>query len=436
MRQTWRRLAKQGWMLAAMMLAACASEQPAPSLTWHRDVAPLMQERCGGCHVEGGIAPFALQSHAQVFERRAEIREAVSSRRMPPWQPGPGCAEYLDDLSLSEEQITLITRWVDAGAPEGSVRDARPVAPSPPVGLSRVDLELRMPLEYTPQKAPDDYRCFILDWPHERAQYITGFNGKPGTLAEIHHLIAYLIRPEEVAQVQALDNAEPGPGYTCFGGPGGKGAQVWLGAWAPGAMGGDYPERTGLEIQPGSKIVLQVHYNTHSAAPSPDRSSLQFKLDERVDTPAYMLLWTDASWVLNKTMDIPAGQADVMHRWTSEPSSVLEAVTRGAVPNGEPLTLHTAALHMHTLGTRARLEVLRQAGGTECLLDIPRWNFSWQNSYRLREPRELMPGDRLTVECHWDNSAPGAVDTHWGEGTHDEMCLGILYMTPKKTTVR
>jgi len=424
------------WLLAAMMLAACSNGQQAPELTWHRDVAPLVQERCGGCHVEGGVAPFALQSHAQAYERRAEIREAVSSRHMPPWQPGPGCAEYHDDTSLSEEQISLITRWVDAGAPEGSSRDARPIPARPTGGLSRVDLEMEMPLEYTPRQNPDDYRCFILDWPHEQLRYITGFNGRPGTRAEIHHLIAYLIRPEEVATVQALDDAEPGPGYTCFGGPGNQGAPTWLGAWAPGAMGADYPESTGLKVQPGSKVVLQVHYNTSHVAPSPDRTSVQFKVDERVDTPAYVLLWADSAWVSEKTMHIPAGQADVVHRWTYEPSALLEAITGGVVPNGQPVTLHTAALHMHTLGTRARLEVLRQAGGSECLLDIPRWDFNWQNTYRLMEPREVRPGDQLTVECHWDNSAPGAVDTNWGEGTRDEMCLGILYMTPRTPTVR
>jgi hypothetical protein len=424
------------WVLAAMALAACSSEPQTPAVTWHRDVAPLVQERCGGCHVEGGIAPFPLQLHSQALERREEIREAVSSRRMPPWQPGPGCAEYQGDFSLSEEQISLITRWVDAGAPEGSLLEAHPNPPRPPAGLSRVDLELPMPIEYTPQQAPDDYRCFILDWPHEQTRFITGFNGMPGTPAEIHHLIAYLIRPGEAATVQALDDAEPGPGYTCFGGPGSTGTPAWLGAWAPGGIGQDYPESTGLEVEPGSKVVLQVHYNTSHVAPSPDRTTVQFKVDERVDTPAYVLLWLDPDWFFEKTMDIPAGQADVMHRFTYEPSALLEAVTRGEVPNGQSLMLHTAALHMHTLGTRARLEVLRQQGGTECLLDIPRWDFNWQNSYRLTAPREVRPGDQLAVECHWNNSASGAVDTNWGEGTGDEMCLGILYMTAKPPAVR
>ncbi len=419
------------WGLAAIMLLACSSSSSPSALTYHRDVAPLMQEKCGGCHVEGGIAPFPLQTYEQAFELREEIREAVQARTMPPWLPGPGCAEYSGDLSLSEEQIEMITRWVDSGGREGSPSEARFVPAPPPSGLSRVDRELTMPVEYTPTKAPDDYRCFILDWPEEQVRYVTGFNGKPGTQAEIHHLVAYLIRPEDTATVQALDEAEPGPGYTCFGGPGVNGGTVaWLGAWAPGTQGGDFPEGSGLEITPGSQVVLQVHYNTSHAGPSPDRTSLQFKVDASVDKKAHVLLWANPEWVTDRTMNIPAGQSDVVHRWSYEPFEFLPDITGGTFRKDQPFTVHTSALHMHTLGTRARLEVVRQEVPTQCLLDIPRWDFNWQNSFRFQEPKVVLPGDHLAIECHWDNSAPGARDVNWGDGTNDEMCLGILYITP------
>lgn len=420
------------WSLAALTLLACSSTDSSSFLTYHRDVAPLMQEKCGGCHVESGIAPFPLETYAQVLERREEIREAVQSRTMPPWLPGPGCAEYVGDLSLSEEQIALITDWVDRGGREGDPAEAPPRPATPPAGgLSRVDHELTMPVEYTPQKEPDDYRCFILDWPEEQVRYVTGFNGKPGTLPEIHHLIAYLILPENVPEVQALDDAEPGPGYTCFGGPGvSNGATPWLGAWAPGSQGGDYPKGSGLEITPGSKIVLQVHYNTSHVAPSPDRTSIQFRVDASVDKKAHVLLWADLKWITDGTMHIPAGEADVVHRWEHEPFEFLPEATGGVFRQDAPFTMHSAALHMHTLGTRGRLEVLRQGSATQCLLDIPRWDFNWQNSYGFQEPKVVQPGDRLALECHWDNSAPGARDVNWGDGTDDEMCLGIFYITP------
>jgi len=421
------------WGLAALTLLACSSSSPSSSsaFTYHRDVAPLVQEKCGGCHVEGGIAPFPLQTYEQVFEHRSEIREAVQTRTMPPWLPGPGCAEYSGDLSLSEEQISLITGWADTGGREGSPSEARFTPPPPPGGLSRVDRELTMPVEYTPQKAPDDYRCFILDWPEAQVRYITGFNGKPGTQTEIHHLVAYLIHPEDTAALHALDEAEPGPGYTCFGGPGVQGGvTAWLGAWAPGSQGGDFPEGSGLEITPGSQVVLQVHYNTSNASPSPDRTSIQLKVDSSVDKKAHVLLWANPEWVTDRTMDIPAGQADVVHRWSYEPLKFLPDITGGTFRKDQPFTVHSSALHMHTLGTHARLEVLRQEGSAQCLLDIPRWNFNWQNTYRFQEPKVVRPGDRLSIECHWNNSAPGARDVNWGDGTRDEMCLGVFYITP------
>jgi hypothetical protein len=84
---------------------------------------------------------------------------------------------------------------------------------------------------------------------------------------------------------------------------------------------------------------------------------------------------------------------------------------------------------MHTLGTKAKLEIERKAGSTECMLDIPRWNFHWQGQYGFKESKVVTAGDRIAVECHWDNSLPGAKNVTWGEGTGDEMCLGTFYMT-------
>ena len=135
-----------------------------------------------------------------------------------------------------------------------------------------------------------------------------------------------------------------------------------LGAWEHAE--GTTPSGRASGIQPGSKVVLQVHYNTQQRGPEPGPDLGAFKRWMRGwSTPAYVLLWADASWIHEKTMGIPAGQADVMHRWAYEPSAMLESVTRGACPDGQPITVYAAALHMHTLGTRARLGVLRGTGG-------------------------------------------------------------------------
>src|SRR5439155_15290894 len=130
-------------------------------------------------------------------------------------------------------------------------------------GLTRVDLHLEMPVEYTQAQNPDEYRCFLIDWPSTTNQYVTGFRANPGNSSVVHHAIAFLIQPEDVATYQQLDAADLAPGYTCFGGPGGPVEDAsWVGAWAPGTPGTMYPADTGLLVRPGSKIALQVHYNS------------------------------------------------------------------------------------------------------------------------------------------------------------------------------
>jgi hypothetical protein len=134
-------------------------------------------------------------------------------------------------------------------------------------------------------------------------------------------------------------------------------------------------------------------------------------------------------------MSIPAGNPDVAHSFTFDPTSVLT--------DGQAFDIYGVILHMHTRGTSATLEVLK--GGDEaaqqCLLDIPRWDFNWQGAYTLEAPVLFEPGDQLRITCHWDNSAENQpvvdgmqlppTDVNWGEGTGDEMCLGTLYLAAR-----
>ncbi len=434
-----RRVIGAGVLLAAVAALSSCEEpreptpQPVPT-TWHKNVGPLIQQKCGGCHTEGGIASFALQTYEQAHAQREAIKASVQSGHMPPWPPSKECAQYQDDRSLGSEEVALIARWVDAGGPEGNPADA-PKNPRPPPsgGLSREDLKLSMPVDYTPLQNPDDYRCFIIDWPYSDARFVTGFRANPGNAGIVHHVIAYLVEPSQVAAAQTLDDNEPGPGYTCFGGPGLNGGRMaWLGSWAPGSLGMDYPAGTGLRVAAGSKVILQVHYNTshgHGGEAVSDRTSVSMKVDTAVDKVAFVQPWTNINWIRNRSMNIPAGQADVVHAWGTDPTPVLQQLTGGVFQNNKAITLHDVALHMHTLGTSTRMEIRRAGGGNECLLDIPRWEFHWQGAYAFREPKVVNPGDSIHLECHWDNSAPGARDANWGEGTGDEMCLGLFYMT-------
>lgn len=426
-------------VLVGLLMWSCGDSKPVP--TWEKDIKPLVESRCASCHTTGGIAPFELLSYEQVRSLKDSVRSAVEAKTMPPYLAGEGCTEYSDDQRLTAEQISAVARWAQGGAPRGTPETA-PITATPTAGLPRVDLTLSMPVTYTPTTSPDDYRCFVVDWPNAETTYVTGFNVKPGNARVVHHLIAFLIQPEKVQTVMDLDSNEAGPGYTCFGGPGGNNSTVsWLGSWAPGVEGSELPEGTGIQVRPGSKVVLQVHYNTAGAPEGSrdDSSSVELMLAPSVSKRAWIMPWASPDWARRGQMPIPAGEADVMHTWSLDPTQYMSFLTSNQIPNGQGFRMYGAGFHQHLLGTKGRLEINHADQTKECLLDVPRWDFHWQRSYRFAKPRIFKPGDTLGITCHWDNSEAnqplvGGVkqaprDVNWGEGTGDEMCLGIFLIT-------
>ena len=428
---------RYAWVAVVLMVGAvgCGDDQP----TYFKDVKALAEMKCQACHVPGGIAPFKLTEYEDFQANAPKIRNAVSTRLMPPWLASKGCTDYYGDRSLSDAQISMLTSWIDHGLAKGDPGDyAKPEVRQ--TGLTRVDNTLMMPVNYTPKISPDEYRCFIIDWPYQTDKFVTGFNTKPGNPAIVHHVIAFLADPSQAQTFIDLDNADPDPGYTCFGGPGGQNAFTgMIGAWAPGSQGGDFPATTGIKVVPGSKIILQVHYNTLNSSPVPDMTGVEIKVDDTVAKPAMLMFWTNPDWVINHTMSIPAGQADVSYSFSTDPTPFLSRYPNSPFTGGKPLTIYSAALHQHLRGTRSHLQINHWSGQQECLLDIQKWNFHWQMAYGFSQPKTFKPGDELSIECHWDNSQANQPwvgdmqlppqDLNWGEGSTDEMCLGALYVT-------
>ena len=155
-----------------------------------------------------------------------------------------------------------------------------------------------------------------------------------------------------------------------------------------------------------------------------------------------MLPFTNFNWVTGmEPMTIPAGDPEVTHTYDLPMSHPL---LRGRLADvgieaDAPFVVHDLGLHMHYLGTSGTLSVARDGVDEECMLHIPRWDFNWQGGYQFQEPMRVYPGDSLRLSCTWDNSEAnqpvidGQVaaphDVQWGEGTTDEMCLGVLYLT-------
>jgi hypothetical protein len=396
--------------------------------TYYRDIAPLVDAKCGNCHTAGGIAPFSLESYEQVKALAPAVRSSVVSKSMPPWPAANDCAEYLDNRSLTDEQIDRLVQWIDDGMAEGNPADKTVEVPVETMKMSRVDLDLKLPIAYTPKTSPDDYRCFFVDWPETETAYVTGFGVNPDQVPIVHHVITFLARPESLADFEALDAKDAEVGWPCYGGPGGNAARAnWVGSWAPGGEGSDYPAGTGIEIPPGSKLIVQMHYNTSTVAPVADQTSILVKVDKNVEKKAITMPFTNISWVQDHTMSIPPHTNDVTHAHSQDPTKFVGFLSQGAISSNVPLTIHRAGAHMHTFGKSINLQINRASGENECLVDIPSWNFHWQGQYGFTEPKILEPGDSLGIQCIYDN--PTSNELNWGEGTGDEMCLGIYYLT-------
>lgn len=411
---------------------ASTSEGGESGYTYYRDAKAILDTRCATCHRPNDIAPFSLETGEEAVMFASLIAGSITDGTMPPWPPSAACNSYDHARSLTPGEREVLLGWIDGGAVLGDPADVPPGA-MPPAPIAW-DLELALPEPYTPTLLPDDYRCLIVEWPEKTLKYVTGFDVVPDKRPIVHHAIAFLIPPTSVLSYKKRDAEEAGPGYTCFGSPGGDYGIEWLGAWAPGTVP-EVDETRGIPVKPGSALVVQMHYHP-TDEPMADQTKLRVKLADSVQTPMHVVPFTNPDW-LGGAMRIPAGDAHAVHAYTTDYSNFLGSYFPSVgIKSGDPFVIHRVGLHMHTRGTQASLSVERSGGESECALHIPRWDFNWQGSYSLQQRITVNPGDQLQLGCEWDNSAANQpivdgkpmdpVDLYWGEGTGDEMCLAIM----------
>ncbi len=424
------------------------SDSPETSLhtvEYHRDIQPMIAAHCGHCHNEGGIAPFKLETYEDVAVPAKLLLSAIESRTMPPWGAEPGHRDLRYDPSLSDEQIEMFATWVAEGTPEGNPEDVGAPLELDLGKLERSDVQIKMAQPYEPTGVPDDYRCFVVDWPEDQTKFITGYRGVPGNLKVVHHLVIFMVGPGEVDKLENYDTDEE-PGYPCYGGltPTKDGEPredvtmangQLIGQWAPGLRGQQFTPGTGVRVEPGSKAVLQVHYNTERGT-APDQSMIEFAVEDSVEREGQMFAYLNAEWYLGDYgMEIPAGEI-VEHIYDNK-----FLTTMGNSPFREGAEIHAALPHMHRLGREISLSK-RSGGVEETLLRIPAYDFHWQRDYAFVEPVRFDGLDELVLRCRWDNTEAGRIkagvtpsephDVYWGEGTNDEMCVAALYVTTPK----
>jgi mono/diheme cytochrome c family protein len=446
---------------------------PRAIVTWDA-VAPLFAAKCAGCHQEGGIAPFSLTSAQTAHKYAPLILQMTQANEMPPWMPGADSPAYLhqEQRILTPAEKTLIADWVKSGAKPGSAHRIKPItAPSTAPGKTTT---LQVARAYRPHPiggGTDDYHCFVLD-PHlTQDSFVTAAQVVPQQPQVVHHVILFDASGTNVADARALNAKSGGQGWTCFGGPGLSetrasadaassdrlGAPQWITAWVPGHTTYELPQGTGVLVHAGDLVVMQVHYNLlhDPTGKLTDRSKVELKTTPAasanlrpLDTyllPAPVELPCPKG-VHNKLCNRNAEFQDEVKKYGSDAAFIsvgllvlcheqLQQVqgdtTTCTRTVNRPLKIYGVAGHMHLRGQDIRITLNGQT-----LLHIPHWQFHWQDAYYLQQPVDANVGDKLTVTCRFDNSRTHQPFVNgkqmtpryvlWGEGTTDEMCLGLL----------
>jgi hypothetical protein len=387
--------------------------------TFSNEVVRIFQQNCQSCHHEGDIAPFSLVTYADAKPYATLIKFMTQSRQMPPWKPVDGCGDFADERRLSDAEIETLAKWVDAGAPEGNPSQ---LPPPRDFGsgwlLGQPDMVLQNSEPYTPPAGKDTYRCFTIPTNLVSNAYVRAVDTHPGDRTTVHHVLTFI---DTTGASVALDEADPGPGYTCFGGPGFS-TNGTLGGWAPGQRPLEMPDDVGFSLPANSRLVMQVHYHphhVHEGGPMPDQT--QFGIYYSPTQPSREMIIVP---LINSTFTIPPNNA----------SYRVDAQLPIAIPF--PLHLWLVAPHMHLLGRKMTVQMTTPDGQSHCLVDIQDWDFNWQGAYRYAEPIAVPAGTRVSMTAYYDNSSANPRNPNdppkpvsWGEETTDEMCLAFLGVT-------
>ncbi|MGH9673207.1 MAG: hypothetical protein ACRD44_08500 [Bryobacteraceae bacterium] len=419
-------------MRAALLLLAVAAVDAAPTFT--RDVAPILFRRCVSCHRPGEIAPMSLLDYKSARPWAKSIREAVVSRKMPPWFADARYGHFANDPRLQAAEIETIRAWVEAGAPEGRPGDL-PKAPVFGEGwqLGRPDIVIDIGEDHQVKPGADVYEHFRVPTNFTEGKWIRAAEIRPGNRKVVHHVHVLLVEAQrsrmEAASTKNMPSLSrfmeregklsriradaPAVNDACAGDapdlPYLRGFQEGsLTAFLPGRPPDAFPGGTAKWIPPGARLEFVIHYARLSGDPQTDRTSVGFHLAS--GPPERVLRRMD---LRNFFLRIPAGAPnhEVRRCYTFEKDKLLISFTP----------------HMHYRGKDITYELERPGGRREILLAVPRYDFNWQLIYRLREPVFVEKGSRLIVTAHYDNSAnnranpdPGQT-LRWGDKSEEEM---------------
>jgi mono/diheme cytochrome c family protein len=378
--------------ITATFLAASFSLAAAPaSVTYSKNVAAILNQRCVECHRAGEAAPMAFTNYKEVRPWAKAIKTAVLSKKMPPWLADPNHGKWANDRTLSKSEIETLTAWADAGAPEGDAKDL-PAAPKFELGWSigKPDAVFDIGTDFeVPAEGTVAYKYFTVDTNFKEDVWIEAAECRADKRNVVHHMIVFLQDPKENLS--------------------GTGGNLLVG-WAPGDPPVNLSPGTARLVRAGTKLRFQMHYTPNGTGVK-DRSYVGLRFAK--EPPKYRSLTGRA---LTFNFKIPPGADN--HEVTA------------SYEIKEDVRLTSLMPHMHLRGKDFQYSVTYPDGRKEILLKVPRYDFNWQLAYQFAEPLDLPKGSKIDCVAHFDNSTNNKFnpdptkEVKWGDQTWEEMMIG------------
>lgn len=367
------------------------------------EIAPLLEEKCVSCHVEGGIAPFAMNSHMMVQGWSPMMKEVLMTKRMPPAQVDPSINHFTNARYMDPSDLQTLVHWIDAGSPRGESEVDPLTLLEPPESiweLGEPDYIVEVPSFTIPATGVLDYDNVTINLPFEEDRWVKSVQHIPGDRRVLHHLLSFIVPADYEERIVEGENDQ----YREF-----------LEGYAPGKDGAvSYPDNSGMFVPAGSAVQMSLHYTTFGK--------------ETIDNTRLGLYFADEEPQFQySTYSLSHGGRDLQI-----PPGVSEHSMSASYKFEDEILLHGLRPHMHYRGKHMRFSVVYPDGSKDDIINVPDYNFAWQPTYRLAEPMLLPAGSRVIVEGAFDNSQynlgnpdPGA-EVKGGAQSWDEMFIGYF----------
>ena len=414
-------------MLGLLVLAGCRPADnadrfiphPKGTVTFNRDIAPIVFQNCSGCHRPGESAPFPLLGYEDTRKHARQIVDVTQRRTMPPWLPDRTLIHFVGERGLTAQQIGLLKQWAEEGATEGAQSELPPVPTwSSRWPLGEPDLVVKPTVGYSlAAEGRDTYRNLIIPIPLNARRFVRGIEFRPNSRA-VHHAF---FRFDKTGQSRLIDGKDGQPGFPGLHAPRSAESPITFASWQPGKMPRFFPDDLAWAMETNTDLILQMH--------------LQPIGKEELIAPEVGLYFTDKPGTaialklpLNSyTIEIPAGASN--HVVTDEFVLPVDVELRGILP------------HAHYLGRELKGYALLPDGSRRWLMAIKQWDFNWQGDYQFPAPLALPKGTKVVMDYTFDNSADNPRNPNqppktviYGSQTTDEMAELWLQIVMKSQT--